>query len=276
MWAGGMRVVVVTPAGRKRYLSLLHKHLASQKQDFDEWHLWVNTADAEDVRYIQELADAHDWIRAVPCPVPVERHSNYAIHHFFPACTDPGTLYIRLDDDVVYLEPGFVAKLARARLEHPQYFLVFANIVNNALISHIHQRNKRFEYPRTVGYACMDDVGWKDPACAEAIHRAFLDSVTHGRLDEWHRSFERWECYAYERVSINCISWLGSDFARFGGRVGADEEKWLAVDHPKETGRPNLIWGGAVCAHYAFHTQRPHLEQTDVLRAYEAIADALA
>lgn len=268
-----MRVVVVTPAGRARYLALLAKHLAAQKVDFDEWHLWLNANDPEDLRYCHRLAEEHEWIKAVPCPVPVPSYSCMTIHHFFPACADPDTLYLRLDDDIVYLEPGFVAKMVQARLAHPDHFLVYANVINNAVITHLHQRNKRFAYPRSVGYACMDEVGWNDPRCAEALHRAFLKSVHEGRLDDWHASFGAWDCIHHERVSINAICWLGRQFAEFEGRVGAEEEQWLSVDKPSATGRTNLIYGGAICVHFAFYTQRAHLDDTDLLAAYEALAD---
>jgi len=37
------KCIVVTPAGRRRYLEKLVKCLELQKDDFDEWHLWENT-----------------------------------------------------------------------------------------------------------------------------------------------------------------------------------------------------------------------------------------
>lgn len=38
-----MKRIIVTPAGRKRYMEILSSHLDKQRSDFDEWHIWQNT-----------------------------------------------------------------------------------------------------------------------------------------------------------------------------------------------------------------------------------------
>jgi hypothetical protein len=45
-------------------------------------------------------------------------------------------------------------------------------------------------------------------------------------------------------------------------------ERWLACKKPRELGRVNVIFGKACCVHYAFHTQRPGLDSTDILAQY--------
>lgn len=263
------RCVIVTPAGRERYLCLLYEHLKRQRDEFDRWQLWLNTHVASDIEYIETLGKTNDWIDVVRPDKPVTAVDNNNIHQFFKFARDPDTTYVRLDDDVVYLCPGFVRTLRDYRREHPKPFLVFGNIVNNAVVSHLHQRNMAIDYaPAKCGYACTDNVGWKDPHFAYAVHDAFLKDLEKGSADRWHRSFRAWHLWDYERVSINCISWLGSDMPE---RVDKDEEKFLAVDHPKIIGRPNVILGAAVCAHFGFYTQRAHLDATDVLQRYATV-----
>ena len=80
-----------------------------------------------------------------------------------------------------------------------------------------------------------------------------------------------WILYFNERVSINCISWLGSTFSEFDGQVGHDEEQWLACDAPVLKNKMNIIYGGFVCVHYSFFTQRDHLDKTDILQLYKNI-----
>lgn len=275
-----MRRIVVTPAGRERYLSVLSAYVqqAQREGSIDEWHLWLNTNVPSDVAYIRGLAGLGDWVRVVELPEPVREVSNANISRFFPHAADPDCVYVRLDDDIVYLEPGFFDTLIGFRVAHPAPFLVYGNIVNNAVISHLHQRNGRFRYPLLGGYNCTDPIGWGDPRFAETVHRAFLADVRAGRLDLWHRSFSAWHCMNHERVSINCISWLGREFARFGGRVGADEEQWLSVDKPSSLGSHshNVICGAAVASHFAFFTQREHLDATDLLSQYRALAQQAA
>lgn len=268
-----LRRVVVSPVGRRRYVELLFAHLSTQRDAFDEWQLWMNTTNVEDQAYLRSLADQHTWITCRESGVAV--HNNYAIHKFFPGCADPGSVYIRLDDDIVWLEPGFLEKMFTFRITHPQYFLVYANIVNNAILSHLHQRMGNVDHSRgTVGYSCMDAVGWDRPVFAEHIHRRFLAALADGTWDDrWH--FGKWELHSFERVSINGISWLGSEFAKFEGAVGEDEEQWLSCDAPRHKGRMCCINGNAICAHFSFYTQRDHLDATDVLEGYAAVAPSM-
>ena len=75
-----MKRVIVTPAGRRRYLEVLSAHLAAQRSSFDEWHLWLNTTNQEDVDYCRAL-DA--TVIEPPGSMPHEGIHN--IHRFFPA-----------------------------------------------------------------------------------------------------------------------------------------------------------------------------------------------
>jgi hypothetical protein len=50
-----MKRVIVTPAGRRRYMSLLAGHLLKQRSSYDEWHIWLNTTDKEDIEFFKKL-----------------------------------------------------------------------------------------------------------------------------------------------------------------------------------------------------------------------------
>lgn len=291
------RVVVVTPAGRRRYLDLLVPQVLAFRGVVDEYRLWLNTTDADDLAFCERLAAEHaDFVTVQRLPAGAAVDGNLSIHHFFKECADPGTVYVRLDDDVVLLDTldAFEAMLD-FRLDHPEFFLVYGCVLNNAVITHVQQRMMRFDTERGVcGYACMDPAGWSSPAFAEHVHRTVLrrlrDTTTTQdttlpereeqageapvageaplapfRMPPWRLHFHN------ERVSINCISWLGSEFAAFGGAVGKDEELWLSVQKPLLVRKCNCIFGGFVCVHYAFYPQRPHLDATDILDAYRAV-----
>lgn len=264
--------VVVTPAGRRRYVELLYRHLASQRPTgaFDRWQIWLNTTDAEDLAYLRGLARAHpDWIDARELTVPHD--GSLSIWSFFAGACERGTTYLRFDDDIVWMEPGFVDAVMTYREAHRDPFLVYGATVNNAVVSHLFQRFGAVGTAHgQAGYACMDDVGWNNGPFAEELHRAFLAALASGDLGGWR--FPAWTLRDYERASINCISWLGDDFAEFGGRVGNDEELWLSIEKPRELRRPNVIAGGKLCVHFAFYTQRPTLDPTSILESYAALA----
>lgn len=250
-----MRRIVVTPAGRRMYMELLAGHLAAQRDSFDEWHIWLNTANEADTAFLKQQ-DA--VIVEAPDSRPHDGTNN--IHRFFPidSC-ETDTLYLRLDDDVVWMEPGFVDTMFAVRELDREPLLIFANIVNNAICSHLHWRLGCVDY---CGHACMDEIGWRDCRYAERVHREFLAT---DNLEAW--KFPRWELRHHERCSINAVAWRGSVFAKFGGAVGSDEELWLTEQAPREHGH-NVIHGRALCAHFAFHMQRAYLDTTDILDMY--------
>jgi hypothetical protein len=269
-----MKRIIVTPGGRKSYLEILLRYLIRAKNDreFDQWVLWVNTKNSEDLEYMDSLAEQYDFIETRPLPIPYD--GSWSIHAFFPECVEEDTVYVRLDDDIVFIEPGAIDRLIQFRLNNPQYFLVIGNIVNNAILTYIHQHlgaiGRTFG---TTAYACLADLGWKKPAFAHYVHREFLSQLNNGNIDRFR--FPQWILHNFERVSINCISWLGSDFKQFGGKVDRNEEPWLTVDKPMSLKRPNCIFGELLFAHYAFFSQRPELDWTDILPRYEAIAPSL-
>ncbi len=147
---------------------------------------------------------------------------------------------------------------------HPEPFIVYANIINNAVVTHIHQRLGNIPIQPLdggmgmAGYYVMDELGWLNGTFAELIHRTFIRSVRDGHLYRWH--FRRWILAAYEHVSVNAHTFRGADFAAFKGFLTGWEERALAIHKPKELGRPNIIYGGAICVHFAFGPQRGHLK----------------
>ena len=65
-----MRKVVVTPAGRKKYLEILSKYLSAYKNEFDRWDIWLNTTDYDDIQYIMNLSSQYDFVKIIPNPIP--------------------------------------------------------------------------------------------------------------------------------------------------------------------------------------------------------------
>lgn len=265
----GSKVCLTIPAGRRRYMELLAPQLL-REQGWDELQIWVNTADPDDRAYLESLPARDPRIRLVELPAGVQPDGGATIQHFFPHCIDPGTVYIRIDDDVCFVEPGAIATLVRFRLANPKAFLVFPVIVNNAIITHILQVLGRIEHDKYIRAQCMERTAWHDPAFAEKLHRIFLGALEAGDIARFKFTSRP---IALSRMSINCICWRGEEFAKFGGRLNTfDEEEWLSVVRPTQTGGYNLICGDAVVSHFSFYTQREHLDQTDLLDRYRRLA----
>lgn len=50
-----------------------------------------------------------------------------------------GTMYIKIDDDIVFIEDTTIPTLVESRLSHPERFIVSANIMNQPSLSWVHQ-----------------------------------------------------------------------------------------------------------------------------------------
>lgn len=260
-----MKRIVVTPAGRQRYLEILFKYLKAFKSEFDRWDLWCNTTDQNDIAYMEGLASTYKWVNLVRPSVPV--NGNRSIHSFFKNYVSPDEVYVRLDDDIVFIKKGSLKRLFNERIVDKDSFLLYGNIINNAVQTHLHQRYGHFDVNKgRADYNCFCGVAWHDPHFAESLHREFL---ANPKADY---NMPDWILYYYERVSINVISWRGDEFAKFDGVVGDDEEQWLSVDKPLSISKPNKIIGDTLFVHYSFYTQRPHLDSTDILSNYTEMA----
>jgi hypothetical protein len=265
------KMVVVMPAGRKRYMEVMLPHILKQKGFIDEFRIWCNTKEQSDLDYIEQIASSNrNFITVEHLPPSTDKVGEpWAIHNFFKNTTDPNTIYLRIDDDIVWAEKDFFKKVYKFRVENPKYFLVYGNIVNNAVCDHFCQKNGAYDLEPHYGFNSWDENGWRNPILAENKHRKLIENIKNNQLDEYR--FSPVVIENYERVSINCICWFGSEFAKFNGAVGHDEEQWLASDKPRELGMPNCILGEAICSHFSFYSQREHMDKTDVLDEYKLL-----
>ena len=260
----GYTIVVVSPAGRKRYMELLFPQILALRPLVDSYRIWVNTDVPEDLAYFETLRrDYPDFVVLQRLPSGIAP-SIWSIPHFFRECVDEKTVYVRFDDDIVYMEGidafrGFLD----FRIQHPEYFVVYPVIMNNAAVSFLQKQHGNIQTTKNLTYECFCPVGLSDPMFAEELHRQVLAAPSLSSFYLPDRVLEK-----TIRASINCISWFGYRFQKFKGAVGRDEEEWLARAAPNAFKESNALYGKFVCVHFAFRTQRDHLDTTDVLEQY--------
>ena len=256
------RIVVVTPAAERRFLEVLVPQVMKYFPIVDEYQLWVNTNDGDDLDYMKSLADVQPGIRLKLLP-----NGRQCSGTFFRECTDADAVYVRIDEGIVMLDTirAFEAFLDH-RIDHPEYFVVYANVLNNAIVTHLQQRHGNFSLEKgLVGYERMDPLGWHDGAFAVDVHRTILSRVDEdGDLSAFHFCPE-WRLANFERVGINCISWLGSCF---DGDIGPDDELWIACLKPRGTNRINTVFGGFCAVYLASRPQRASVEAAGILECY--------
>lgn len=262
----GYNIIVVTPAGRKKYLEILIP-LVLGLGVVDEYQLWVNTTNDDDIAYMESVESDKDKVKLVRLPHDMKVNGNSTIGYFFKNCTDPNTIYVRFDDDIVGLdtEDAFL-RFLDYRIANPQFFLVYGCILNNAIVSHLLQRSMQLDTKLgTSSYRCMCPVGWGNGEFAKNIH----DQIAKANFDlSKFRLGCNWKLHDHERVSINCICWLGHGLQKAcGGIVGSDEEVELSTHIPKKNDSMNVIFGGFCCVHFAFYTQREMVDS--MLHVYQ-------
>ena len=93
-----MKLIVVTPAGREKYLRLL-SHYVLGSSEVVEWHLWDNCRTEADRAYLERLAASDPRCRIKRL---AGANGGFAIiGDFFRFCDDRDALYLRLDDDIL-------------------------------------------------------------------------------------------------------------------------------------------------------------------------------
>lgn len=275
------RVIAWTPYGRERTVSLLVKYMERDVKRglVDEYILYMNTDDdqASDRAYGYALAEQYDWIRIIERPERYPGPKQRSTGYFYRYATDPDTVFIRFDDDIVYVHESAVENLVRARLEMPAPATVFPIIINNAICSYFLQACEKI--PREwgeVGMYCMDPVGWANGPFAVKLHELLLAHIEAGTVEDLYLHHD-FQLPPGTQFSVSCFASLGSMYADLpdgpGVLVPDEEESWHTIHRPLATSTPNVVRADAVVSHFSFFTQHAFLNPTDLLDRYRDLAD---
>jgi hypothetical protein len=331
----GRRVVGYTPFGRMNTFSmmvpyLLRAHLAGQLDHFmlclnferdpqtNDWALIRNPAgelveqQGEDHAYAHRLVDWYPELFSIyDCPgpatpglagqVPDQWMQGYRqpkqmnTGRFVWYMQDPDAIYVRLDDDIIWLHRNFFPALVGAKIGRPDLLAVFPVIWNNAVSSYVLQRNGHLDYRlgRVMPFA-TDNVGWLFPQFAEYVHSTLLHHLDHDHEDACllpnpdavdpvnpsgdpepdiaqgrFRSPEWYELGWRQQFSVSSFAISGREYADLGGVLNYDEEEhWLTMHYTGIVQRSNGLFTGAQCAHLTFFTQSGFIWGTDIPHRY--------
>jgi hypothetical protein len=266
-----MKLIVVTPAGREKYMRLL-SHYVLGSPDVAEWQLWDNCRNESDRAYLRTLAGSDHRCRLKQ--LPDANGDNQAIGSFFQFCDDPDALYLRLDDDIVFIEEDFFSKFtARAMAERGRAIWFAPIVINNAICGFLLQQFSRVVISGPITCQAMCPHAWAYPNLPEALHPVFIEAVRSGRLGDF-RVPDR--DVRLSRFSVNAIGFFGAEKIALGDTFlppgCTEEEEWLSAVLPAKTDRPGMIFGDLIVAHFSFYTQENRLLQTGILDAYYALA----
>jgi hypothetical protein len=266
------KVVVVTPAGRERYLDIF-KNYVYRKMDeglVDWWQLWQNTVDKNDIKYLELMERENPKVKRyfIPNIKPTyETCDPLRSCEFFKNCWDDDTIYVRFDDDIVFVEEGALEKILIARIKHPDAFLIYPNVINSTVTTAWHQKNGSLgKEAGECNGEYLHEFAYADSGLIELIHQTFQKRYKEGTLDAYYlpsRSFDN-----YQHFSICSIAWWGKDKLD----PSTLEEEWLAWKEPERLKRPVWFCGDALVVHYSYHTQREFMNtKPEYLEFYRSI-----
>lgn len=214
-------------AGRKEYVSILdcylQRNLVRNGGWLDEvmWIMHGNTT--ADIVYVNDLTDN----------VP-----EYTRHDIYPEAEDaprpfgeayklcqPGTYYVKIDDDVVFMEDNAIQAIVQRKIDNPGNLMVSGNVLNGPALCHIH-------HEMNTSKPFLPEM--QKPADFVEDDRRFLVNWRPSTLPQWKAP----EGYSFSLASpapFNGHRWLpvhGSD----GNKVALSEP-----DHTKN-GTDDVTW----------------------------------
>jgi len=283
-----MRKVLCIPCGRPPYLAILRKYVERDRHLFDACHLWVNCPE-EHIDYLEEWAESDpSFYQLLYLPRPLFEPTDIAhrggnVQQFLSLAQDPDTLYVKMDDDTVFLEHGALESLITYRERHPDPLQVICNTVNNAACAHFHQGNGAFSGVENLLLSGNGSALVHHPHLGESMNEAFLCQYQAKNLNIFRfKSFQppiipiclsprygiRWPNQVY--------AFWGRDYRFLADQIAAniDEEWFLTVEAPRLTGRPVIYLGDKLAVHYSYNKQDAVLsKREDLLTLYRQIAE---
>ena len=254
-----------------RYMQYIFPYVLASEV-VDRYDIWVNTTNMQDIEYFKLMAERYPKINLVWQPDGI-CDGIKSINAFYRYCIEEDTVYVKIDDDIVWMEPDTFEKMVKFRMEHREAFLVTPQVVNNPMGSYLWQVKGLLNYGKYMTADPKHRVLWKRGAFAEELHHYFL-GIMEKDAESYRKLYFGPVPEACNRFSINFIMWFGGDMARINGDVPGDDEEYLSSVVAPKFGKVNYYNGDCIVAHFAFGPQRFVLDNSDVLERYGRLCEA--
>jgi hypothetical protein len=256
------RVTLTCFAGRRRYLEVLTTYVNEllDKGLVDEFHLWDYTRDPEDAKWIQENCQKYKIFEVQDKSTWKEYYEYYGNLKW----TDPMAIYIKCDDDIVFIDVEAFKGFIHNRIENPNNLLAFPSIVNNGVSTMIQS---------TLGV--WKDVNFENAEdTAGTLHRAFLADpdafVMASRAHYPRKCTLNYNSHIF--ININFFAILAKDLNVFL-QCWENDELNLSTHIPKWSHRHNYLDPSFVVSHMAFTRQRENgFDEGPYLEKYRALS----
>jgi glycosyltransferase involved in cell wall biosynthesis len=304
------KLIVVTFAGRKKYMEILFPYIEKYKQHITEYHLYLATKNEEDIQYMVDFYNKNqDFVKIIRLENQENFNKALVWNLAYKNCQEEDTIYLKIDDDVVYVDDNLFTNFIdfRRASDAP---LVYPHIINNIISSPLLQKKGILELPTNWDYNSMVVNTWKNTidrieGTIKSLRGVFpSDYVVTNVLDQkeilcpvsWGNPHYSRECHLsflevlkskginslytedivlsnYDPMSIQCCSWIGRDLKKYTtnfGDVGSEDEPWMSVYLPLWLENPNVIFGKSVVSHFSSYNQENFLIESGILEEYKS------
>jgi hypothetical protein len=262
------KVIVISIAGEKPTMECQFQYILKEKNVIDKFIIFANTQNQQSIEWFQELEKEYpNFIEIDFLPFGSNIGSWDSIGLFARNCTDPNTIYIRIDEDVVYFSENFFYNLANESYNNKNTFIVFPYIFNNTIMDYYIQNQGLYEDLPFFEYNTFCETTWRNGEVAIRKHEYVFNKVIGNNSFKIPNSIIETN---YPRISVNCFSFKGG-MGDWSGIVHGNEEEFFSINLPRSLGLPPLITNSCHCAHYAYHTQRDVLNSTTILKRYREL-----
>jgi hypothetical protein len=133
----GLKVTALVFFGRKSrvevLLCYLERNLVENGGWLDEIHWVKNTRDRGDLKYLKQIVASSGRHKVIE----LEKYG-FAGYGQAWAQVERGTMYVKIDDDVLWFADDTIPQIVSMKLAHPEYLLVSANVINSPLMGWVH------------------------------------------------------------------------------------------------------------------------------------------
>lgn len=303
-----MRNIAVTFAGRKMFMEILFPYIKKYETHIDEYHIYAATNNQEDLEYIENFAKENDFVKVFKADEG--KDPIYLWNECYKNSQEDDAIYIKLDDDIVFMDENLFTDFAEFRKNNPQYPIIYPLIVNNTYISWILQDKMGFKFSDTSNFDnrwntvvdlirehlkssgipdkitdvipeefVLCPTGWGDVNFAKSVHNKFLDLLENNKGNEFKIPKDNSTGLILSNnppASINCCSWLGESMKKYTKNFGDvwQDEIWLSVYLPILTGQPNYVYFNSIVSHYSYYKQmQGGILESDILERYKKIKE---
>lgn len=134
----------------------------------DEIRFVMHTKDRQDQLWLEDLVRNHGLESQYIFQYEQTDDENWELfgsgfRQIWSTMTDPDTIYVKIDDDMMFIHPQAVSEMVRTVIEHPEAHSVVANIVNNAFTYwHHHRGGAVYPYlPEQDGPSRNESGSWR-------------------------------------------------------------------------------------------------------------------